>query len=128
MDAYQRNKAIDVNKLHETIVSTVVATTDGTGTAVIPATAEICTGVGVDSQVNYWVTLPDPTLCPDGHEITLTTVYAYEIRTSAPTTISLNGVVGSGKELAVAAATNVTVKKISNTAWIAMTHTTTVPD
>jgi len=95
------------------------ATADGTGTGQISAGT---TFVPVTSaNAAHIVTLPAPV---PGLEITLQNgATGYEIRSSAPATISINGGAGANAESAVAASTTVVLRCVSATAWIGDTYT-----
>jgi len=72
------------------------------------------------ADADHWVTLPAPVV---GTLITLvsTNTTGYEIRTSAPATIGINGGVGANAESAIAGATGTMVQLlcVSATNWIA---------
>lgn len=93
------------------------ATADGTGTGTISAGT---THVAVTaSNAAHIITLPAPV---PGLKITLQNgATGYEIRSSDPANISINGGKGANAESAVAAATTVIVECVSATAWIGST-------
>lgn len=96
------------------------ATADGTGTG------QISTGtthvVVTSANANNIITLPPPV---PGLKITLLNgATGYELRSSAPATIGINGGVGANAESAVAASTVVKVECVSATNWIGSTVTT----
>jgi len=97
--------------------SAITATADGTGTGTIPGGGFYTTDSANDDHI---VILPAPVA---GTVVYLNSIgetgQAYELRTSAPGSVTLNNVSGSGKE-SVVAATDVLVQAIcvSTTAWI----------
>jgi len=97
--------------------STITATADGTGTGTVPGGGFYTTD---SANADHIVILPAPIA---GTVVYLNSIgetgQAYELRTSAPGSISLNNVTGSGKE-SVIAATDVLVQAIcvSTTAWV----------
>lgn len=95
------------------------ATADGTGTGTISAGT---THVAVTSDnAAKIIILPDPV---PGLKITLLNgATGYELRSSDPTTIGINGGTGAGAESAVAASTVVKVECVSATNWIGSTVT-----
>lgn len=95
------------------------ATADGTETGVISAGV---THVAVTAtNANHIITLPAPV---PGTKITLQNgATGYELRTSDPATIAINGGAGANAESAVAAATTVIVECTSATTWIGSTVT-----
>jgi hypothetical protein len=99
--------------------SVAVTATATTGTQ-IPAGA---THVAVTSaNANNIVILPAPVV---GLKITLLNgATGYELRSSAPATIAINGGTGADAESAVAANITVEVTCVSATAWIGSTYTT----
>jgi len=90
---------------------------DGTGqisagTTFVPVTS---------ANAAHIITLPAPV---PGLEITLQNgATGYEIRTSAPATIGINGGVGANAESAVGANITVVLRCVSATAWIGDTYT-----
>ena len=82
-------------------VQSITATDAGDGTGQISANGGSLVVVDADSDADHIVTLPPPEI---GllYIITVPTT-GCELRTSAPATIGINGVTGSGKELAISA-------------------------
>lgn len=95
------------------------ATADGAGTGLISAgTTHV---VVTCDDANKIITLPAPV---PGLKITLINgATGYELRSSAPATIGINGGVGANAESAVAANTVVKVECVSATNWIGSTVT-----
>ena len=104
--------------IENSIVKSYIPTADGTGTGAITPGTQIATVTSADA--NHWVTLPEPVI---GTLITLvsTNKTGYEIRTSAPATVGINGGVGDNAESAIvgAAGTMVQLLCVSATNWIA---------
>jgi len=95
----------------------VTATDDGTGTGTIAAGTSVAS-INADSDANHIVILPAPVV---GNIIYLieTGTTGYELRSSAPATIGINGGTGSNVESAVAGATTyVKCVCVSATNWI----------
>lgn len=105
--------------LIRTAPTTVTATADGTGTGVIAA------GVGMVAAVSDGatkvITLPAPV---PGQEITiLPTAAGFELQSSAPGTVAINGnTPTAGHKASVAAAVVVKLLCVSATKWIANTY------
>jgi len=97
--------------------STITATDDGTGTGVIPGGGFYT--VSADSDANHIVTLPAPV---PGTEVWLLTVgdsTGFEVRTTTPASIAINGGTGSNAESAIAAAIKlIRFYCISATEWL----------
>jgi hypothetical protein len=96
------------------------ATADGTGTGAIPSGASFVT-VTCDTATKI-ITLPPPVV---GHVIWLRNgATGYELRSSDPATIAINGGTGASAESAVGA--NVLVRAVCDTAttWVANTYST----
>jgi len=104
--------------IENSIVRAYVPTADGTGTGAITPGTQIATVTSANA--NHWVTLPAPVV---GTLITLvsTNTTGYEIRTSAPATVGINGGVGANAESAIAGAAGTMVQLlcVSDTNWIA---------
>jgi hypothetical protein len=104
--------------IENSIVKSYVPTADGTGTGAITPGTQIATVTSANA--NHWVTLPAPVV---GTLITLvsTNTTGYEIRTSAPATVGINGGVGANAESAIAGAAGTMVQLlcVSATNWIA---------
>jgi len=99
---------------------THVATDDGTGTGTIAAGTSVVS-VNADSDANHIIILPAPVI---GNVIRLieTATTGYELRTSAPATIGINGGTATNGESAVAGAITVTqCVCVSATNWICNT-------
>jgi hypothetical protein len=95
------------------------ATADGTGTGTISAGVTQVTVTCDDA--NKIIKLPAPVV---GLKITLLNgATGYELRSSDPATIGINGGVGANAESAIAASTVVKVECVSATNWIASTVT-----
>jgi len=93
------------------------ATDDGTTTGTIADGTRFVT-VDADSDANHIIILPTPT---PGHIVYLTEsgTTGFELRSSAPATVAINGGTGAGAESAIAgAATLVKCVCISATAWM----------
>lgn len=104
--------------IENSIVKAYVPTADGTGTGQITPGTQIATVTSANA--NHWVTLPAPVV---GTLITLvsTNTTGYEIRSSAPATIGINGGIGANAESAIAGAAGTMVQLlcVSATNWIA---------
>src|SRR5688572_882201 len=98
----------------------VTATSDGLTTGIIPASANV---VQITSgNANHIVVLPAPVI---GKKIKLINVSGtgFELRSSSPTTISINGGSGADAESALAStALLIHCECISATQWIANSH------
>jgi len=95
------------------------ATATGATTGTISAGVTHVTVTATDA--NHIIALPAPV---PGLKITLLNgATGYELRSSAPATIGINGGVGANAESAVAASTVVKVECVSATAWIGSTVT-----
>lgn len=96
-----------------------VAVTAAAAGAAIPANATFVTVTSANA--NHWVTLPAPV---PGTKITLINgATGYEIRSSAPATVGINGGVGADAESAVAANIIVELECVSATNWVGATKT-----
>jgi hypothetical protein len=96
------------------------ATADGTGTGTISAGTTHVTVTCDDA--NKIIVLPAPV--PGLVVRLINGATGYELRTSAPATISINGGSGENAESAIAASTLVEMYCVSATAWIGSTYTT----
>jgi hypothetical protein len=97
--------------------TTLTATADGTGTGVVGSDVTFATVTSANA--NHIVTLPAPVV---GRKITLVNgATGYEIRSSAPATIGINGGVGANAESAVGANVVVKLECVSLTNWIGAT-------
>lgn len=114
---YSKDSSGNVQDLQAGTPIARTATADGTGTGTI-AKANT-TIVPTSDDANKIIILPAMAAGDWVWLLPETTATGYELRTSSPTTISLNNVSGADKELAVAAATSVFVKALSATAYIA---------
>lgn len=94
------------------------ATADGTGTGTIAATGMLQLVTVTSSNANHIIVLPTPT--PGTIVILKNGATGYELRTSAPATVSLNGGVGANAESAIAANTMVIAVCTSATTWQAI--------
>jgi hypothetical protein len=96
----------------------ITATDDGSGTGTIPAGTAVAL-VNANSDANHIVKLPAPVVGNIIHIIENGTT-GYELRTTDPTSISINGGTGSSGESAIAGATTyIRCVCVSSTAWIA---------
>lgn len=98
-------------------VTAYIPTADGTGTGAIVPGSQVATVTSANAA--HWVTLPAPVV---GTLITLisTNTTGYEIRSSAPATVGINGGVSAAGESAIAGATGTMVQLlcVSATNWI----------
>ena len=95
----------------------LVPTADGTGTGQIIADTTFATVTSADA--NHIITLPAPV---PGRKITLINgATGYELRSSAPATIGINGGVGANAESAIGANLVVKLECVSATNWIGST-------
>ena len=98
----------------------VTATADGAGPAVVPDGAAFAAVTSGDA--NHIVTLPTPT---PGAVVALSSgATGYELRTSAPATVALNGGSGANAESAIAANTLVVCVCRTPSAWLCSDTTT----
>lgn len=97
-------------------VTARTATTDGTGTGTIAAGGGALQAISVTSDnADKIIILPAPVV---GMAIVLINgATGYELRSSAPATISINGGAGANAESAIAASTAVVVLCTSATTW-----------
>lgn len=94
----------------------VTATADGLTTGIVPAEAAFVTVTSADA--NHIVALPAPVV---GKVIILRNgATGYELRSSAPATIAINGGAGAGAESAIAASTMVIAVCTTATTWQAI--------
>lgn len=115
-----RNSVLKSAKGVQATAVAVTATSDGTGTGTIPAGTSFVTVTSANAD--YIVTLPAPVI---GTVINLRNgATGYELRSSAPASIAINGGTGAGAESAIAA--NTLVKCVCDTAttWIAIQWST----
>ena len=96
-------------------VDAATATSDGASTGIIPDNVN-CVQL-TSTNTDYWATLPTPT---PGKEVWIIAdaTSACELRSSAPTTVYINNVVGAGCELTIAADTTYHAICINATNWI----------
>lgn len=91
------------------------ATADGSGTGTIAAGTSFVSVTSANAA--HIVVLPTPVV---GNSIVLHVgATGYELRTNDPSSVSLNNVSGSAKELAIAANVVIRCTCVSSTAWIA---------
>ena len=96
------------------------ATADGTGTGQIAAGTSFVTVTSADA--NNIITLPAPVI---GTEITLRNGgTGYELRTSDPATISINGGAAANAESAIGANVTVVCRCVTATAWVCTNYST----
>jgi hypothetical protein len=106
--------------LNMPVVRSATATADGTGLGTLAAGSQFTTVSASDA--NHWVTLPAPVV---GTEVILRNgATGYEIRTSDPATIAINGGAGAGAESAIAANTLVRLICDTATTWIGTSFAT----
>lgn len=120
-DAVETAKIKDANvtPAKTNIAEARTATADGTGTGTISATSTFVT-VTCDNADKI-IVLPAPT---PGREVWLQNAgTGYELRSSAPATVGINGGTGSNVESAIGANITVHCKCVSATAWICSTYT-----
>jgi hypothetical protein len=98
----------------------IVPTTDGLTTGIIPDNTSFLTVTSANSA--HIVTLPTPT--PGTVVRLLNNATGYNIRSSAPATVGINGGVGASVKSAIAASTYVELMCVSATAWIGRQYTT----
>ena len=99
------------------IQAETLAATSG-GAAVADGTTFVTV---TSSDANFIIILPDS---PLGTTITLVNgATGYELRTSAPATIGINGGVGAGAESAIAANIVTRVQRVSATNWVGESRT-----
>lgn len=115
-DAVTTAKILDANvtPAKTNIVQAVTATADGTGTGTIADTTTFA--LVTSANANNIVVLPTPTV---GREVWLAVgATGYELRSSAPGTVAINGGAGANAESAIGA--NVATRCVctSATTWI----------
>lgn len=98
------------------IVEAITATADGTGTGVISDTTTHATVTS--GNADHIVTLPTPT--PGRMLVINVGANGFELRSSAPATVAINGGSGASAESAIAANSTVIAICISATAWKAI--------
>ena len=105
---------------HEGKVTGVEATADGLTTGTIADNlaemSEVIDVDGVTGQVNHWITLPTPT--PGKKLLLLGGGFQYELRSSTPATVKINGVGVANNELAVAASQALECICYNATNWV----------
>lgn len=105
----------------QTLATARTATVAGATTGTVAAGTGYVTVTSADA--NHIIILPAPVI---GHVIRLKNgSTGYELRTSAPATISINGGAEADAESAIAANTLVTCICVSSTAWLAFSQATT---
>ncbi len=99
----------------KTIISEArTATADGTGTGTISDTSTFVTVTCDDA--NKIIVLPTPT---PGRVVTIVNgATGYELRSSAPATVAINGGTGASAESAIGASVVVVARCVSATRWI----------
>lgn len=113
---------IDSAQIHGVQARTATAAGDGTG-VIAAAPRMVVVTSGAAARI---VTLPAPVV---GTRLTIAvTANGCELRTSAPGSISLNGVSGANTELALAAHDVVECICTSSTSWVALRGATATPD
>lgn len=109
----------------------VTATADGTGTGSIndavlaagPLTSATVLVAVTSANANHIVTLPSP-FVPGFRVVLINGATGYELRTTDPATIGINGGTGADAESAIAANTIVTATTQSAANWVAMSQVT----
>ncbi len=94
------------------------ATADGTGTGTIAAAGLIQFVTVTSDDANKIIILPAPT--PGTIVILRNGATGYELRSSAPATVAINGGAGANAEAAIAASTMVIAVCTSATTWQAI--------
>lgn len=94
------------------------ATADGTGTGTIAAAGRLQFVTVTSDDANKIIILPAPT--PGTVVILANGATGYELRSSAPATVAINGGSGANAESAIAAATLVIAVCTSVTTWQAI--------
>lgn len=100
-------------------VESVTATSDGTGTGTVAGVGQVTVAVVTSADANHIVTLPAPVagkivvLCNPGGT-------GYEVRSSAPATVAINGGTGASAESAMAATSTGIFVCESATSWRAL--------
>jgi len=94
------------------------ATADGTGSGTIAATGMLQLVTVTSSNADHIIVLPTPT--PGTIVILKNGATGYELRSSSPTTVSINGGAGTNAESAIAANTMVIAVCTSATTWQAI--------
>ena len=94
------------------------ATADGSGTGTIAAAGMLQFVTVTSADVNHIVVLPTPT--PGTIVILRNGATGYELRSSAPATVAINGGAASNAESAIAASTMVIAVCTSATTWQAI--------
>lgn len=115
-DAVTTAKILDANVTPaKTIIAEArTATADGTGTGTISNTSTFVTVTSDDA--NKIIVLPAPT---PGRVVTIVNgATGYELRSSAPATVAINGGTGENAESAIAASVVVVARCVSATRWI----------
>lgn len=113
LDYLQRLKAW-VDYLSETSVSRT-ATADGTTTGTISTNAQRVFVTVTSDDANKIIILPEPIV---NREVVLHNgATGYELRSSSPTTVGINGGTGADAESAIPANSTILLKCVSATAW-----------
>ena len=96
------------------------ATADGLTTGIISDSADIVTVTSANAD--HIITLPTPT---PGRRVTLVNAgTGYELRSSAPATVAINGGSGASAESAIGANVVVECRCVSATRWICNNYST----
>ena len=106
-------------------VQSLVPTADGSGTGTIQNPASVAVdiaGTVTSAGVNDIVVLPAPVV--NTVVKLLNNATGYELRTTDPATIAINGGVGAAAESAIAASSYVECRCASTTAWICTNYST----
>lgn len=103
----------------QAVATAVTATTDGTGTGIVPVNTSHVT-VTSSSSANI-VTLPAPT--PGRRLILFVGANGYNLQSTTPASIGINGGTGSGVKSAVSANVTVYLTCVSATAWVGFQQT-----
>lgn len=91
------------------------ATADGTGTGTIASGPKLQFVTVTSADANHIIVLPAPT--PGVVVILHVAATGYELRTSAPATVGINGGTGAGAESAIGANTTVVMICATATSW-----------
>lgn len=94
--------------------SSVTATADGTGTGVVPDGTDFATVTSANA--NHIVTLPYPT--PGTVVAFRNGATGYELRSSAPASVAINGGTGAAAESAIPATTRTVCHCDTATTWL----------
>src|SRR5262245_28157985 len=119
---YEQNAVVPIEtavylQMPNATAADIVASADGTGRAVVGAPTAYDAVLSVASaNANHIVTLPAPVV---GGRVRLRNgATGYELRSSSPTTVAINGGTGAGAECAIAANTFVICTCDTATTWL----------